>query len=916
MVVSGVTWNDNQTPLDVEGPIPSVDKTHSSAPKLRKMTEDNHELSKGLRRSERAGNRRNDGPLDPTQHASGLESKSQGEKEVKVLIPTQFLKFHYSEGWTSGDSLSRSVSDRWNTEGGRWTDERAPIEEKEYVPKNSRWNDEERGDRWRSSLSARGDNPRSRTSPGPKATLTRRTPSEVPIGFDPNGALHSFSKSQSKSRFSRDQLLKIYRRLLEKTESALPLPEGVDVSYPGFLKTDRESTLDAESKPGDKSEPQMEDIIEGVSSMELEADSWVYKDPSGVVRGPYTKEEVLDWWQEGYFPLDLQIQSQLSSTENWMPLSKLLTAWKISIDRIDPAPPTKVTSLEAEKINKNLEHTSSLPTVGSHIPVSALMEAALERTPEEDTLKAPHVMLQTSPVTTMPPQSTHKIQYQNPVPDLQQTMQNLMLQQQKQNQAAAAMSGLNFGNNPLAPGANPASGLRPGFSPAQLQQNNPLLGGAGFGLQQQQHPGALQENPLLSPAMIEALQRRVQAQQQQQELGRSQMQGAGFNFNLNPAAMNRNQMTGNANLAALLQRSNAALNQQPSPQQILQELQQRNLMNYDSQRLMEARNLNPQANQNPLLGAHGANSINPAMFGGVNRGQAGLFPGLQGQGNWNAAAGQGHNPGGGYPALNSLLQRPQSIQAQAQLLGNLQGMRFPDQMGNLARQSSASVTPRDNLLSLSGLQSSGSLPDAILQQRQRSNMSPGSGKYQFQPDPNFALMGQTSTGNPALSNFNFPGNQQTLPFPQHILQHLSGARGAEIATSTAVNPLQTNPVSSPVPVLDPTKNPVLPEALVQKPGGVSNAWGVSPTSSHPASLLEIQEEEIKGSMMSGSQQQQLNSMKERQVQAPTASLSLGSSWNAPRVKPTSFMDIMQEDEASKKQAQTHIPTQQSSPGPK
>eukprot|EP00210_Caulerpa_lentillifera_P001363 g1311.t1 len=853
------------------------------------------------------------------------------------------------EGWTSNDSMSRSVGgDRWNTEGGRWTDERRHIEEKEYVPKNSRWNDEERGERWRSALSARGgeggSSRSSRMSPGPKSSLTRRTASEVPVVTDING-LHSFSKTQStKSKFSREQLLKIYHGLLYTTGSVLPLPAGVDVTYPGFLKTDRESMNATESESVENTETQEDEGIDRVSSMELEADSWVYKDPSGVVRGPYTKEEVMDWWQEGYFPLDLQIQSQLSSKENWMPLKKLLSAWKVPLDRLNAPQPLRVSSLESEKLDKNLEHTSSLPTVGSHIPVSALMEAAaLDRMPhpppvEDEVIKPPQVLLQNSPVATTQQQVKQKMQLQSPVSDLQQTMQTLMLQQQqqqKQNQATAAAMGMNFTNNPLAPntapGGNTGTGLRPGFA-QHLQQNNPLMTG-GFGLQQHHPTGALQDNALLSPAVIEALNRRVQAQQQlqQQELNRSQLQGQGFNFNLNPAALNRGQMTGNANLAALLQRNNA-LSQHQNAQQILQELQQRNMLSYDSQRLLEARNLNPQATQNALLGAPGANSLNSAIFGGVHRPQTNMFPGLQAQANWNPTPGQTANPGGGYPALNSLLQRPQSIQAQAQLLGNLQGMRFPEQMGNLARQSPTAGAPRDNLLSLSGLQSSGSLPDGILQQRQRSNMSPRNTKYPFQPDPNFALLGQTSSANSPLQNFNFAANQQTPPFPQHILQHLSTPRVDPSTNVNPVNPLQSgsNPVSSPVPVLEQMKTPVVPESQSQKPGGVvGNAWGVSSVPSHPASLLEIQEEEIKGAAaaaaaMSGGTQQQ-NSMKERQVQAPTASLSLGSSsWNVPHVKPTSFMDIMQEDEASKKQTQNQIPTTSTSssshqsinPGPK
>lgn len=45
------------------------------------------------------------------------------------------------DGWMSSNGMPRSYGDRWNTDGGRWTDERKK-DDKDYVPKNARWNDE------------------------------------------------------------------------------------------------------------------------------------------------------------------------------------------------------------------------------------------------------------------------------------------------------------------------------------------------------------------------------------------------------------------------------------------------------------------------------------------------------------------------------------------------------------------------------------------------------------------------------------------------------------------------------------------------------------------------------------------------------------------------------------------------------
>ena len=32
------------------------------------------------------------------------------------------------------------------------------------------------------------------------------------------------------------------------------------------------------------------------------ADQWVYRDPQGVVQGPFTKVDILDWFDGGFLP--------------------------------------------------------------------------------------------------------------------------------------------------------------------------------------------------------------------------------------------------------------------------------------------------------------------------------------------------------------------------------------------------------------------------------------------------------------------------------------------------------------------------------------------------------------------------------------------------------------------------------------
>lgn len=680
------------------------------------------------------------------------------------------MAFLSLEGWTCDDALCRN-------ENGRQKDTKLKFEGG-YVQKQSKWNDEERSERWSTVLKSRNEAARKRTSPGPRASAHRRNAKTVSPKSTSN------VRFRTKTRFSRDDLWRIQKRLVERTGPVLPLPEGVDVSYPDFLVTEKGDWSQQYGAEADEEQ----DRIAGVSSVELEADSWVYKDPSGVVRGPYTKEEVLDWWQEGYFTPDLQIQSQVSSKENWMSLKQLLSVWGLSLEGVQNPVPLRYPSMESDTIERTLEHVSSLPTVGSHIPVSVLMEAGLDRTSIdlEDSNQKQN-FFQNVPVVAEP-----QIPFQNPVPDLRQTIQDLMTQQQRQNQVPPAF------NLPPNPGN-------------QFLQNSTLLG-TGFNRQN------LQESALLTPGVLEALQQRLQ---QQQDLARSPLQNTGLNFGNPGVGLNTGQFTGNANLASLFRQGSPQT--QPTAQQLLQ---QQNLMSCDSQRLLE--------NRTGIFGA----------------------------------------PTGHYPNLESLLQRPQP---------QLMNLSYSDALTNhLPRQSPPGGAIRENLLSLSGFQNTGSsFSNGILQQaRQRSSMSPVNANQSFQQEQDLNLLRQSS------ANQNYTVKQQS-------------------ASMT----LQDIPVSS-SEALDPKESlSVVPESYQNRPKGpLSNAWGVSAAPVHPASLLEIQEQEIKDSVVNSQQQ---NSIK-AQDSNPASSVS----WNVPRVKPTSLMDIMQEDAATKKQTQGTVLPQQSSTGSK
>lgn len=158
------------------------------------------------------------------------------------------------QGWGTGDVLSRSHGDRWNTEGGRWTEDRRHVDDKEYVPKNVRWNDEERAERWRST-GGRGElATRGRGQPLRPQGVTRRTSSDVHVLSELNGlqadlAARRVDSRDGRHRYSKKQLFDVYDSLREKMGVVLTLPKGVDTSYPGLFRSDRKVVTEDEDVP-------------------------------------------------------------------------------------------------------------------------------------------------------------------------------------------------------------------------------------------------------------------------------------------------------------------------------------------------------------------------------------------------------------------------------------------------------------------------------------------------------------------------------------------------------------------------------------------------------------------------------------------------------------------------------------------
>ena len=56
-------------------------------------------------------------------------------------------------------------------------------------------------------------------------------------------------------------------------------------------------------------------------------DTWVYRDPNWEVQGPFSKADILDWFEGGYFPADLPIKHASSPQADFKPLAAQIKVW-------------------------------------------------------------------------------------------------------------------------------------------------------------------------------------------------------------------------------------------------------------------------------------------------------------------------------------------------------------------------------------------------------------------------------------------------------------------------------------------------------------------------------------------------------------------------------------------------------------
>ena len=56
-------------------------------------------------------------------------------------------------------------------------------------------------------------------------------------------------------------------------------------------------------------------------------DAWVYRDPNWEVQGPFSKADILDWFEGGFFPADLPIRHASNPQADFKPLAAQIKIW-------------------------------------------------------------------------------------------------------------------------------------------------------------------------------------------------------------------------------------------------------------------------------------------------------------------------------------------------------------------------------------------------------------------------------------------------------------------------------------------------------------------------------------------------------------------------------------------------------------
>ncbi|XP_075793498.1 GRB10-interacting GYF protein 2 isoform X3 [Pelodiscus sinensis] len=95
------------------------------------------------------------------------------------------------------------------------------------------------------------------------------------------------------------------------------------------------------------------------SSMPLLHESmqkWYYKDPQGEIQGPFSNQEMTEWFQAGYFTMSLLVKR--ACDESFQPLGDIMKMWGRVPFSPGPAPPPQLGEMDQERLTRQQELTA------------------------------------------------------------------------------------------------------------------------------------------------------------------------------------------------------------------------------------------------------------------------------------------------------------------------------------------------------------------------------------------------------------------------------------------------------------------------------------------------------------------------------------------------------------------------------
>ncbi|KAL8187572.1 UNVERIFIED_CONTAM: GRB10-interacting GYF protein 2, partial [Gekko kuhli] len=83
---------------------------------------------------------------------------------------------------------------------------------------------------------------------------------------------------------------------------------------------------------------------------------WYYKDPQGEIQGPFSNQEMTEWFQAGYFTMSLLVKR--ACDETFQPLGDIMKMWGRVPFAPGPAPPPHLGELDQERLSRQQELTA------------------------------------------------------------------------------------------------------------------------------------------------------------------------------------------------------------------------------------------------------------------------------------------------------------------------------------------------------------------------------------------------------------------------------------------------------------------------------------------------------------------------------------------------------------------------------